>query len=94
MEWRFDAVCRKAGEMMNSGLVVYSPIAHCHPIAVRIELPRTWDFWKKFDTEMIKRATELHVLQLPGWDKSTGVKAECEIAESLGIPVKFVPYNA
>ena len=87
MEQRFDAVCRKAGELMNTGLVIYSPIAHCHPIAVRVGLPRDWAFWKTFDTVMLKGATAFYILRLPGWDTSKGVKAEREIAESMGVPV-------
>jgi len=87
MEQRFDAVCRRAGAMMNAGIVVYSPIAHCHPIAVRVGLPRDWNFWHTFDREMLKGASEFWILRLPGWDKSKGVAAEREIAESLGLPV-------
>lgn len=90
MEHRFDAVCRKAGELMNAGHVVYSPIAHCHPIAVRVGLPRDWEFWKKFDTEMIKRATQFLVLKLPGWELSRGVKAESEIAAAMGLIVGYI----
>jgi hypothetical protein len=87
MEERFDAVCRKAGELMNRGEVVYSPIAHCHPIAVRVGLPRDWTFWHKFDREMLRCASEVRVLKLPGWDRSEGVTAECAIAQELGAPV-------
>ncbi|MBU2072740.1 MAG: DUF1937 family protein [Gammaproteobacteria bacterium] len=87
MEVRFDAVCRKAGELMNAGNVVYSPIAPCHPIAVRVGLPRTWDFWEKFDREMLKGADSFAILRLPGWDTSKGVAEERKIAEELGIPV-------
>lgn len=87
MEQRFDAVCRKAGELMNRGHVVYSPIAHCHPIAVRVDLPRTWDFWQRFDRGMLRNARELWVLKLPGWETSAGVAAERAIATELGIPV-------
>lgn len=90
MEERFDAVCRFAGTLMQAGEVVYSPIAHCHPIAVRIDLPRTWDFWQKFDTEMIRRCDEVVVLMLDGWDKSKGIAAELEIAKQLGKPISYV----
>lgn len=89
MERRFDAVCRKAGELMNSGEIVYSPIAHNHPIAIRIGLPRGWDYWAKFDTEMIKAATSFMVYRLPGWEISKGIAAELEIAESLGLSITF-----
>lgn len=87
MEQRFDAVCRKAGELMNSGEVVYSPIAHTHPIAVRAELPRDWEFWQRFDREMLRCASEIRILKLPGWETSKGVRAERAIASELGIPV-------
>ena len=90
MEQRFDAVCRYAGRLMNEGNVVYSPIAHCHPIAVRVGLPREWAFWKQFDTVMLTAATSMHVLRLPGWENSKGVRAEREIAERLGLYIKEV----
>ena len=86
MEQRFDAVCRKAGELMKDGLVVYSPIIHNHPIATRCDLPRGWDFWKRFDLFMLPLASKLYILRLPGWDKSIGVKAERETAEALRTP--------
>ena len=90
MEQRFDAVCRYAGKLMNEGHVVYSPIAHCHPIAVRVGLPRDWVFWEKFDREMLRCATEFIVLKLDGWEQSKGVRAESEIAKSMGLSVGYV----
>ena len=90
MEQRFDLVCRKAGELMNAGEVVYSPIAHCHPIAVRVGLPRNWEFWHKFDREMLRCASEVRILRLPGWETSAGVKAERDIAHELGIPINEI----
>lgn len=90
MESRFEAVCLKAGELMNQGLVVYSPIVHCHPIAVRIGLPRTWEYWKNFDYEMLKGAKRFVILRLPGWENSKGIQGEREIAESLGLKVEFI----
>ena len=90
MEQRFDAVCRKAGELMNAGHVVYSPIAHCHPIAVRVGLPRDWEFWRKFDREMLQGATSFLVLKLPGWEQSSGIAGERKIAESMGLVVGYI----
>lgn len=87
MEFRFDQVCRVAGKIMaEQGIVVYSPIAHNHPIAVRINLPRGWDFWEKFDTETLTACKEIWVLKLDGWDTSKGVAAEVQIAKKLGLP--------
>lgn len=90
MEQRFDAVCRKAGELMFAGRVVYSPIAHCHPIAVRVGLPRNWEYWQKFDREMLRAATAFWVLRIPGWEESNGIKAESEIAAAQGLAPVFI----
>lgn len=89
MEQRFDAVCRKAGELMLNGNVVYSPIAHCHPIAVRVDLPRDWSFWGKLDRDMLSWASRFIVLKLDGWEQSIGVRAETEIAKSMGLLVEY-----
>lgn len=89
-EKRFVAVCKKAGELMNQGFFVYAPIAHSHPIAVQCELPKDWSFWEQYDIEYIKWVDEVWILKLPGWDKSTGIKAETEIAKKMGKPVRYI----
>jgi hypothetical protein len=90
MESRFDSICRIAGQLMQAGHVVFSPIAHTHPIAVRCELPRTWDYWEKFDREHIARCDKMTVVMLDGWSTSKGIKAEIEIAEELGKPIIYI----
>ena len=42
---RFEDVCHYVAERMLQGAVVYSPIAHSHPICERFKLPVTWEFW-------------------------------------------------
>jgi nucleoside 2-deoxyribosyltransferase len=90
MEERFRAACIAAGELMNQGLVVFSPIAHTHPIAVACNLPRGWDYWHQFDLEFIRAADALIVLRLPGWNKSKGIDGELSIARDLCIPIDFI----
>lgn len=90
MEQRFQAVCRVSARLMSEGKLIFSPIAHTHPIAVAGELPRGWDFWERYDVVMVGNAEKLMVLQLPGWDTSKGVAAEIEIAKRLGIPVEYM----
>ena len=89
MRDRFHAVCEYAGRMMKAGKVVYSPIAHSHPIAMRVGLPTDWEYWEKFDRVMLQQCTELHVLQIDGWYESEGVRAEVCMAEQLGLPVTY-----
>jgi nucleoside 2-deoxyribosyltransferase len=87
---RFHAACDAAASLMRAGHVVFSPIAHTHPIAVRNALPLGWEFWKATDEAFLSRCDELYVLMLEGWDTSKGVTAEIEIARALGHPVKFI----
>jgi len=88
--WRFDAVVKAVGVLMNLGHMIYSPIAHCHPIQLKHVLPTEWAYWQAYDETMLSRCDRLWILQLDGWEKSTGVKAETEIAMRLGLPVEFV----
>jgi nucleoside 2-deoxyribosyltransferase len=90
MTARHDVICRVAGILMSRGILVYSPIAHTHPIAVVHDLPRDWKFWQRFDERMIRASDEVMVCTMPGWNKSRGVAAELDIARALGKPVGFV----
>lgn len=89
-EERFQMVCRVAAHLMSLGQVIYSPIAHSHPIALAGELPVDWEYWKSVAATMIRHAEKLTVVMLPGWDQSKGVAAEIEMAENLGIPISYL----
>lgn len=93
MERRFNQVCYVAGAMMASGELVYSPIAHTHPIAVRCELPRGWDFWERFDRRMLSASSRLLVVKMSGWEESKGIAGEIAIAKEMGIPVEYLDYE-
>lgn len=90
MQWRFVRACEIAGKLMAAGEVVFSPIAHTHPIAVRCELPRGWDYWQKYDREMIQRASKVLVVKMDGWDTSKGIAGEIEIAREFGVLVEYM----
>jgi hypothetical protein len=90
MQNRFEMACSVAGKLMREGHIVFSPIAHTHPIAVRCELPRDWGFWHKYDAEFIEACDEVWVVRMDGWDVSRGVLAEIDIAKDFGKPVKYI----
>jgi len=91
-EARFLEIVFCCGWMMNhtQDTYFYSPIAHTHPIAIRCKLPGEWQFWANFDECLVARCNELWILCVPGWTKSTGVKAERKLAEKFGLPIRFV----
>jgi hypothetical protein len=89
-EYRFKVACEAAGTLMAQGMLVFSPIAHTHPIADFCTLPKGWEFWEKFDRAFIGVSRALIVLTIDGWKESTGVQAEIKIAKELGIPVDYL----
>ena len=86
---RFRAVNKAASLLMQQGHHVFSPISHSHPIAEEGGLPTSWDFWEKYDIEVLKMCSQVIVLMLDGWKESKGVAAEIEIAKSLGIGIVY-----
>jgi len=89
-KFRFTAVSRAAGKLMEDGMIVFSPISHSHPIAEVSNLPLTWDYWEKFCMAYMSHCNQMIVIMLEGWKESVGVTAEIEIANKLGIPVTYV----
>lgn len=89
---RFELACHCAGLLMASGLRVFSPIAHSHPIATLCNLDLDWAFWKELDREMIRRCDQFAVLMLPAWEDSVGVRAEIQIARELGRIINVIEF--
>lgn len=56
------------------------------------EMDVTWEFWKAYTYNLIRRCDALYVLCLDGWKDSTGVKEEIIYAKKIGIPIKYVSY--
>jgi hypothetical protein len=81
---RFWAAAYVTGRLMAKGSHVISPIAHTHPVAMAGALNFGWEHWAAYDEELIKRCDTVMVLQIEGWAKSVGIKAEMEIAMRRG----------
>ena len=75
-ETRFELAAKAAAELMRRGNLVFSPIAHSHPLATFGGLRGDWNFWREFDHSFFEWADELWVLELPGWDTSPGIADE------------------
>ena len=87
----FREAARVAGEMLKRGEVVYSPIAHTHPIAIEGKIdPLDHSIWLPFDGAMMRAAEGIYVVQMPGWDKSKGIAHEIEAFREMGKPLRFV----
>lgn len=78
-ESRYVAVCKAAAFLMETrGEVVYSPIAHSHPIERFMHAQQPHEFWMRQCMPMLARASSLVVLTLDGWQLSRGIAAEIQ----------------
>jgi len=81
---RYEDVLEITAKLSKIGYVVFSPIVHSHPMSVHHDMPGDWAFWSKIDYKFIDACREIWVLDMDGWDKSVGIKAEMEYAKSIG----------
>jgi nucleoside 2-deoxyribosyltransferase len=99
----FDAAhimaCEQAALLIKDGLVVYSPIAHTHPIAMHGNIDPTHNFnWLALDAPLMDAACGIIVCMMDGWLESRGVQHEIEVFQRAGKPVYYmmpghVPYE-
>ena len=87
---RFDSVCKKAADLMREGYVVFSPIAHSHPISRYLRNPNDADFYLKQDLPLLEMFDEMWVLALSGWKESKGIQIEMEHAKTNNIKTVIV----
>ncbi len=87
---RFEAVCRAAAKLMAKGLVVFSPIAHTHHIALAGNLPTGWDYWQRVDEAFLAACSRVVVLELPGWRESKGIAEELRLARVMGKDISYL----
>lgn len=95
-ERRFLLVNKIAAILIKQGNHVFSPISHCHPMAVcgEGELPTSWEFWEKYDSIFLNICKKLIVLTADGWERSIGVAGEIGIAEKLSLEIEYIdPYK-
>jgi hypothetical protein len=70
----FCAAARLAGHLTSISIKLYSPVVHCHPIAMLGGLNALdRDFWLDNQSLMLPRCDILIVGKLKGWDQSFGI---------------------
>jgi len=94
-EESFAVANKIAAKLMAEGHIVFSPISHTHPIALAGNLPKGWEYWKKFDETFIDWCDALYVvvMSMYGYDRlnaSTGVNAEIQMAIDKEKSVQYI----
>ena len=91
-EQRFEASNRVAARIIESGAAVYSQVSMSHPINIAFENTAKADIgkrWGPVDGVFMDVLDELIVLDLPGWEASSGIKREIEFFHSRGKKVSM-----
>jgi hypothetical protein len=91
IECAFKDAAALVARLLKIGVGVYSPIVHCHPIAIYGGLnPKDHTLWLPFDEIMMSSAHALLVAQMHGWRESYGVKHEIEFFAKAEKPVFYL----
>ena len=87
---RYDAVLKATAELLKEHLPIFSPIVHCHPLAVMYDLPKDIDYWRRYNENMLDCSNEFWLLLLPGWEESKGLIHERTYALDIPIHVESI----
>jgi hypothetical protein len=87
VRYRYEKACLFTDRLIAKGEPAFSPIAYCHPIAMRTRMTTDASTWMAFNMSFLRKADALYLLRLSGWDKSKGVEVEMNVAKMLGIPI-------
>lgn len=91
IEKAFQDIAEIAAIMLQIGVKVYSPICHCHPIAMYGNIdPMDHKFWLKLDETMMDVCDALVVVKMESWTKSVGLALELEVFRKAGKPTYFL----
>ena len=75
--------------MIGRKIWVYSPIAHCHEVALRHGTGTDHASYIEYNHAMIEASRSLLILAIDGWRESAGVADERRHAAFIGRPVSY-----
>jgi hypothetical protein len=95
-EERYARITAVAAQLISKGRIVFSPLTMTHPIdrllAGHSETLGS-EYWVKFDESFMEFCSEIVVVMIDGWDKSSGVAREVKFFRDRGRPVHYIRYK-
>lgn len=89
----FKHACVASAKLVASGVRLYCPIAHTHPIAIYGEIdPRNHEVWLGLDGPFMKGACGLIVTTMQGWSESYGISVEIDSFNLQNKPVRYLDW--
>jgi hypothetical protein len=92
-EYRAKLIDYAMSLLVKLGIMVYSPISHCHSMVTRHDMDGGYDYWAEYNAAMIARCDAMYVLTIPGWADSVGVTEEIKFAKSIGMEVRELDFT-
>ena len=84
----FVDASKLSARLMPTGVKIYSPIVHCHPMAIHGGLnPLDHALWLPFDEVMMAKADILIVAHMQGWEESYGIAHEIAVFTRAQKPI-------
>ncbi len=93
-EKRFTAAFNYTHYLMQTGRTCFSPIVYGHQFHTLKGVPQNFEFWQDLNNTVLILASEVHVLKLPDWELSRGIKQEIHLADQWNIPVRFIDHES
>lgn len=90
--WRYEQAFAYARKLTAKGEVAFSPITYGHQFALR-DFPGDASYWYSFNRQMLLASHSIHLLQLPGWEESSGIAMELDFAKNNMMPVVKIPFT-
>ena len=87
---RYHLACRAAARLMQSGVVVFSPLANSVPAIEFGGLELSHESFMTLDLAILERCDEVLVIASDGWQQSIGVQQELGAAIALKKPVTMI----
>lgn len=89
VEYRMQGFCEVDAILMERNVFTCSPLSK-HFILQYRALPGDWAYWGGYSENMLKRCDSMIIITMPGWETSTGVAGEIEIAKRISIPIYLI----
>lgn len=83
---RRNAAMAYADSLTRAGVLNYSPLTYTERYAGE-DIPE--GYWIRHGLEMVKACDEVHVICLPGWEESRGIKGELRAARENNLKIIY-----
>ena len=70
--------------------IVFSPIAMTHGMVEFRPQATSWEHWRANDLGLLRKADDLFILTLDGWEESVGMREENKVANAYGIRINQI----